>query len=395
MFGESIIMTLLNDLLKENAVAGTTAAHAVASGGGHETTSSLFNGGVTKRKKKKKLMNSFRFDPSTIKTPRTNWGWRIIGEMMDSTLSGQGEESSFDPADVMSKLKNAEKQVEYEDDTVPFGMEDEEGNIVKVYVRADQADEFESALGGMLSGESDESVDGEDEELNSVEIAEVLFKLKDQFDIVDVEWPEIEGDEEEEQTLGGAEGEMGEDPAMGGEMGAEGGMEGGDEMGLGDEEGIEDLEGEGDEMGMDAEGGAESALQQVIDMMKSDAEARKAESEARSAEAEARTAEAHANSAASKVSQEEQILDAEAHEKQQKDEKGETERLAKLARYKHDQANRAETAMAEEEEEEVVNNEKMVSLRRIRDHNNSTDANTISVQSLADALISKLRGSIR
>lgn len=386
-------MSLLKELIKEMDAGAVTAAHDVA--GGAQGATGLFGGGVVRRNKsskKKRMKEAYRLDPESVKMPNVSnkWSWRIIGEMMDSGGAGQREETTFDPADVISKLKDAEKRVDAEDDTVPFGMEDEEGNLVKVYVRAEQADEFESTLASMLAGDDfDEDEDGAS---SSMEIAEVLFQLKDKFDIVDVEWPEIAGDEEEEQ---GVEGEM----AAGGEedpFGGEGGMEGGegDDLDLGGEGGDElDLEGEGDdeldlegEGDMEAEGGAESALNQVIDMLKSQAEAQKAESEARAKEAEARTAEANANAAASKVSQEEQILDMEAHNDQVKAEEEEAKRLAQLAKWKHDQARGMETKMAEEEEERVAAE---------REANEMKASQPISVQSLADELIRRLQGSIR
>lgn len=365
-------MTILRDLLDES----------------NTVDDSLFGGGVIRRNKtnNKKLSDAYRFDPTTISTPKTNWSWRVLGEMMDSNLKGQNPESTFDPADVMSKLRDAEKQTDTDEDTVPFGMEDEDGNVIKVYVRADQADEFETALGSMLAGEDEEGDD--DDEIDAMEIAEVLFKLKDKFDIVDVEWPEIEGDEEEEQQMapgaeGGMPGEGGEGmPGEGGEMGGPGG-----EMDMDAEggEGMEDLEGEGGEgeMDMDAEGGAESTLQQVIDMMKKDAEARAAEAEARAAEARAKEAEANATAAASKVSQEEQVLDAEAYEKDKKSEKDEVENLSKIARMKHDQATQQEAGLAAEEDEEEIIRQRMLN----RDRSESP----ISVQKLAAELLQRLR----
>lgn len=378
-------MKFLQDLLSE-----TTVAHDVAGAAG-----SLFGGGVVRRgKKTKKLSDAFRMDPSKIKSPTHNWSWRVLGEMMDSNLKGQSPESTFDPADVLSKLRDAEKQTDTEEDTVPFGLEDEDGNVIKVYVRAEQADEFESALGSMLAGEDDEGND--DDEIDGMEIAEVLFQLKDKFDIVDVKWPEIEGDEEEEQEMGGAPG--GGAPAPGAEAGA--GGEGGGELGLegppGGEEGMEgegegedmDLEGEGegegeDEMDMEAEGGAESTLQQVIDMMKKDAEARAAEAEAKAAEARAREAEANANAAASKVKQEEQVMDAEAYEKDKKAEKDEVESLSKIARMKHDQATQREAGLAAEEDEEEIIRQRML--------DRDSAARPISVQKLAAELLHRLR----
>lgn len=367
------------------AAAGATSAGAVAAAPG-----SLFHGGVVQRKhKKKKVKEAYRLDPSETSMPnhKNVWNWRLIGEMMEIG-KGQREETTFDPADVTSKLKAAEDRVNAEDDTVPFGMEDEDGNLVKVYVRAEQADEFESALAQMLAG-ADEEDGEEDGAIEGKEIAEVLFQLKDKFDIVDVEWPEIEGDEEEEQEVGGEEGGDSFMDALGGEEGAapEGDMEGGDMEG-GDLEGgdLEDLEGGEGGMEMEPEGGAESALQQVIDMMKADAEARKAESEARAEEAKARAAEANAQAASSKVKQEEQVLDMESFNDQKKAEEEEAKRLAKLAKWKHDQAQAAETKMAEEEEE---------SLAGERESNQYQATQPISIQSLADELIRRLQGNIR
>jgi hypothetical protein len=60
-------------------------------------------------------------------------------------------------------------------DTVTFGMETDSGEVVKVYVNAAEADNFEAVLSELLGKEDD--------------IAEVINNLADQFDIVDVEWP--------------------------------------------------------------------------------------------------------------------------------------------------------------------------------------------------------------
>jgi hypothetical protein len=69
-------------------------------------------------------------------------------------------------------------------------------------------------------------------------------------------------------------------------------------------------------------------------------------------EAKAKEAEAIAKAAESKVSQEEQILDIEAHEDKQKKSSAEAKRLAKLAKYRHE-IKSAETQNDFEEEEET------------------------------------------
>jgi hypothetical protein len=70
-------------------------------------------------------------------------------------------------------------------DSVAFGLELDNGSIVKVYVAADEADEFEKVLSVML-GKTDD-------------IEQVLDDAAEQFDIVDVEWPEDSEEEEEEE----------------------------------------------------------------------------------------------------------------------------------------------------------------------------------------------------
>lgn len=61
-------------------------------------------------------------------------------------------------------------------DTVTFGMEMDDGQVVKVYVAATDADGFEKALSELLGSEDD--------------VEKVVNNLADEYDIVDVEWPE-------------------------------------------------------------------------------------------------------------------------------------------------------------------------------------------------------------
>ena len=95
--------------------------------------------------------------------------------------------SYYDEQDVISKLKDAEKQAEHRDNTTGFVLEDEEGGIVKVYVKNEEAQNFETSLAAMMNDSAN----------SDAEIAEILFELRKKFTIVDVEWPTIEEDEEE------------------------------------------------------------------------------------------------------------------------------------------------------------------------------------------------------
>lgn len=234
-------------------------------------------------------------------------------------------ESTYDYEDVVSKLKSAERKSTnqvMDQETKTFGLEDEQGNLVKVWVPADQAEDFEEQLKGAL-----EELDSDDDGDNSgVEIAEILYNLKGEFDILDVEYPTIPEDEENtEQSV-----EAGDAEAEGDEASTEGDPEAGtDDMAADGMDASADMAGGGEEQ-------ASSILQQVIDMMSADAEARKAEANAKKAEADADIATATANSAAAKISQEEQILDMEDYNNEQQAAEKEAKRLAKLAKYRHD-----------------------------------------------------------
>lgn len=225
---------------------------------------------------------------------------------------------SYSPSDVMSKLAAVDKENEHQEDSVLFGLKDTTGGVIEVRVAADQAEDFESALGRALN---------DIENPEQPEIAEVLFSMHDQFTIVDVKWPQVIEDEEEDATDMGdvADGEEPMDPS------AEGDDTGGD---LGDDSGMDDG-GMGGDLGADGGG----VLDSVLQMMIADAEAKRQEAVARSAEARAKEAEVAAGIADNKLKAEEEVADMEAHYQVQADEQKEAKKLAKLAKYRHDLKN--------------------------------------------------------
>jgi hypothetical protein len=83
---------------------------------------------------------------------------------------------------VNSKIERAEKTEEV--DTVTFGLETDDGRIIKVYVKAEEAEDFEEALSKELGSED--------------VIEDVLNKLSKDFDIIDVEWPDQQNSDDEE-----------------------------------------------------------------------------------------------------------------------------------------------------------------------------------------------------
>lgn len=344
-------MSLLRDLLRENGAAGATGAGSIAA-----YPTPMFQKKTGKKKKtpmvKRITKEGDLYAGGLISFERIkkNQFKALQRAMMFEDITGS---TDFDVSDVISKLEAAEKKAKVEKDTTTFGLENENGGIVRVVVRQDQADEFEQALSQMLAG----SDSNNDDENTSMEIAEVLFKLKDKYDIVDVDWGDIPEDEEQEQTVGGAPAAGVETPpgGAGGGLPPPGGGAGGQppaggenpidqaagEEGAEGEEGGEGEEGEGE---MEAGGGDEedskTALQSVISMMKADAKAKQAEAEARTAEARAKEAEWTAKASAAKVKQEEEVLDMETHEKEQREMEKEAKRLAKLAKYRHEKASK-------------------------------------------------------
>jgi hypothetical protein len=108
--------------------------------------------------------------------------------MMRSALSA----GNANTADIGSYLDKAH-EINDEVDTVAFGLETDDGEIVKVYVNVDQATEFEQAMSQLLGLEDD--------------VENAINELALKFDIVDVVWPAPEDgepteDEDEDEALG-------------------------------------------------------------------------------------------------------------------------------------------------------------------------------------------------
>jgi len=89
------------------------------------------------------------------------------------------EDSNDVEGEVADKLKRAAKIDEV--DTITFGLETDDGKIVKVFVSAEDAEKFEKLMADMLGKEDN--------------IESALNAVANEVDIVDVEWPpEEDGD---------------------------------------------------------------------------------------------------------------------------------------------------------------------------------------------------------
>ena len=237
-------------------------------------------------------------------------------------LSEDVKSNAFASTDVISKLDDAEKNSEMKKNTVAYGIEDSDGNVTKVYVDKEQDEEFKKALGDMLH--DDEHTD----------VAEILFNLRNSFDIKHVVWPKLPEDEEVDNKLDNPEGQEGDAPGLAGEN-----PENPDDTakGAAGEDSLPGGEG-GDNMPPEDIGGNDnqSILLKVIDMLRADADAKAAESNAKAKEAEAEQARLSIQMTNMKVKNEEDMLRAEDHFKKQSEAKKEEDRLAKLAKYRNE-----------------------------------------------------------
>lgn len=245
------------------------------------------------------------------------------------------QESEQDIHDVMSLVKNAKASNEQRQNTRGFALENDDGSIVKVFVREDQADEFEAVISKALYDAADEGI----------EIPEVLFNLRKHFEIVDVDWGKGSIPEDEEEPVKVTEPTKdkelppSDEPAIEGNDDEVGGEESGDELldmdlgdlgDLGDDADAKDGIGQDDIMGV---------LSKIMDMLNADAEAKQADANARKAEAEAKIASETNKAASLRAAQEEEVLDMEDFNKNKDEQKKIADTRDKLIKYRHDVKN--------------------------------------------------------
>jgi hypothetical protein len=108
----------------------------------------------------------------------------ITFSLMRNTINSDGEVTGSDVADYLERAAELNDEV----DTVPFGLETDDGDVVKVYVNAAEAEKFEEEMKKLLGIEDD--------------VEEAINKLAQKFDIVDVVWPKAkEGEDNADADL--------------------------------------------------------------------------------------------------------------------------------------------------------------------------------------------------
>lgn len=325
-------------LLNEDAAGGAVGAGSVAAAA-MPLFASLVKRTVPSHPRIIKY-SSGQVHNSLNKRRKKSLGLREAFYTISEDMGSSDQHVNFDQTEVLSKLKSLEdkESVDYRD-TATFGLVDSNGAIVRVTVPNDQAQGFEQDIQHFL-GDRDESEP-------SPEVAEVLFRMKDRYTIINVEWPEVAEDQEESQELPDA--------------GVEGAATGGEGLPGAEGEALPGAEGElpaDAGMGGGDTGQVQDLLTQVIDMMKADAEARKAEAQAREAEAKTKQANAAREQAMARVKQEEQFLDMDDYNKNQKAKDKEAKRLAQLAKWKHDMSSGEGELPAQEPQYDFLPGEK-------------------------------------
>lgn len=255
---------------------------------------------------------------------------------------------------IYSKLSGVQNQSRMqEDNTQTYGVEDDNGNLMKITVRGDQQEEFESALAEELAEVEEYKMTGRSGHGGNVSMAEVLYNLKQNFDIVNVEFPEIPKDkvynadkvsDPEDVNTGDEFQNNGLEDSDGGDLDNEQGFEDEngepgegsedlDDVDFGDEEGSPDEEEDmGVEFGEEEE--EESMLKKIISMLSSEAEARRAQYEAEAEKSRALQAKYSMKAAQEEMDNQEELARMENEMKAQKDKEKEAKKLADLAKFK-------------------------------------------------------------
>jgi hypothetical protein len=293
----------------------------------------------------------------------------------------------FDMTDLLSRLKSADVETTGEDiGVVSYGVEDDKNNVMRITVRADQAKEFEETIARQLADAKSNRSNGIAVKGNS--LAEILYNLRNKFEIISVDFPIIpkdvvynadqateapadgafsdvddfsqsmdeEGDlgmGDENTDLGGTGGDLGQstdqglDQSGGADLNA--GDIGGDNDNLGgageplaggptEDEGTEDENVQDFGMETPAEEDEGSILSQIVNMLKAQANAKEAEANAAAEEARAKQAEWSAIAADKEVSRQEELARVEAQVQAQKKKEKEAKKYADLARFNVSQA---------------------------------------------------------
>lgn len=315
----------MNKKIEENAPAGAVSATSIATAHGRTFSKPLtrmpsIKNGKIKVYKMSSLHDYFNAQKKKGKKTKYGGGFDVHtlkDTMHDTDGDGDGglsENVRETTAAVRSRLSSLlQGRLTPESNYVTYGVEDDKGNIYKVRVAADDVQRFEQFIKDAIDAY---------EKGGKQDIVELLYTASKQMNIVDIEWPEFQGTEQEESEVVGDEGNESEGEDTDTEQPEEQDEE---EQSPEDSESIADL------------------LKSVVSMLKADIEARKKEMEARKAEAEAEALENKAEIEKALMQRQEEVLDMEAYYAKKAKEEQKAKELQRLAQYRHEIAQQSES----------------------------------------------------
>lgn len=241
------------------------------------------------------------------------------------------KEEDLSVADIVGKLRHTQRVIDNKSyNRKTFGIEDDKGRTVKISIRAEDAERFEAVLSDIVDRD------------NPPPIAQIIYELKDDIDILDVKWPNVIENDEDISSKKPTDDDVPKDTESPTDDDKEGSEANEDMPNFSEgpvdpnpDESLPRIDGaDGDEIGTETktsdDGDTKNLLKQVIDMLRADADARKADAQARESEARARESESALRDTRNKVAQEEQLLDLETKASLERIKQKEIRRQAQL-----------------------------------------------------------------
>lgn len=266
---------------------------------------------------------------------------------------------AVDLNDVISKLRGAQRTAAgYDDDVVSYGVEDDNGNIMRITIRSKQAKDFEYILARELEKYKENRLNGSF--VDDKSLAEILFDLKNKFEIVDVKFPIIPTDvvynadqatkvpknsldksfDDDETLETGGEGQRNFEKDLDKEENADQIPDetenSEDDLNDKESEELNDNNGDNNDLAKDfnePENNETSLLKDIINMLKSQSDAAKATAEAEAEKARAKQAEYTAMGVQSSLEREEKMAKVKAQIEEQKEKEKRAKEIAELARF--------------------------------------------------------------
>ena len=320
--------------INETAAGGSTGAGSIA------TVPSNRLGAMQARMSLKDFMLKFHSGVTN------RYKFKFIGENIKGSISKITETAKhpYQLDDATSRLKNIQSQGEHEDtDVITFGVQDDSDNIMLITVPLEQGEEFERRVAQALADVVDYKKTGKGEDKS---LAELLYELKDEFTVIDAQFPTIPRDAvyNADEITKEAEGDFDDDVDNEFSDDGEDDLGGGDDLGddeMGDT-GSPDADGEFDpddeEIGDDFDSGPESKedlLTAVLGMLKSQNEKETAQARAQEEEAKARQAELAVRASKEELETQESMIAAQAEMDAEKDREKKAKEMAELAKFNY------------------------------------------------------------